>query len=319
MKNKHLVLLFLITLLIGLAVRRAPWRTDTFFKTNLLRLDTAEVQQIQITLPGKPPLFLLRSDQGWSADQSERSVNLPPDAAQEMLRALADLQSIRIVKTDRPDTLGFSQSKRIQLEILRSDATRETITLGMETLENAQAATYVELPQHEGIYLVNKHLRSVFTKGLTDFRNQTVAEFSPEKVSAFSLFGPNLDTLIFHRNDSTGQWQSLISAQVLPNEAVQQWLGQLAGVKPLPFADLFDESHAEELFYAQIQLKTDASTAPILLKIFKLSQLNIPEELPSQKPDRRQLTQYVLHSSQNPLNYFAWADTQLLNQICRPF
>jgi hypothetical protein len=215
MKNKHLVFLFLLTLLVGLAVRRAPWRTTTFFQTNLLRLDTAEVQQIQITLPGQSPLFLLRGDAGWSAEQESRSVNMPPELAKKMLLALADLRSIRIAKTTRPDTLGFTPGTAIHLNIILANDQQESLTLGWETVEHSQPATYVQLPKHAGIYLVNNHLRNVFFKHLTDIRNRNLFQFSPSEVQGFSLVGKNLDSLFFQKKRFYGavgqsaQWSYL--------------------------------------------------------------------------------------------------------------
>jgi len=319
MKNKHLVLLFLLTLAVGLAVRRAPWKNATIFQTSLLKIDTAEIQQIQISLPGKPTLFLLRGDLGWSAEQSDRSVKVSSEAVQEMLLALADLQSVRIVHTKRPDSLGFVPSAGIQLEVIHSNAQQESLTLGWETTENNQAATFVQLPKHEGIYLANKHLRNFFTKSLRDFRQQTFAQFRPEAVQRFRVFGPKVDSVIFQKNDSSGIWTSPVNAKTLSGAVVQGWLLKIKQLEGLAFADLFDESHAKETHYAQIQLEFQDQTQPLFLNIFRPQQVNIPEELPVHKPDRRQLSPYVVHSSQNPTNYFALPDTMILRQICRPF
>ena len=319
MKNKHLVLLFLFTLLVGLAVRRAPWRHATFFQTKLLKLDTASIQQIQITLPNKPTLFLLRSDIGWSAEQEERSVVVEPYTVNKILGALADMRSIRIAKTDLPDTLGFIPTAKIQLTVVHSNAQSESITIGWETIENSQAATYVQLPRHEGIYLVDNHLRNIFAKKLTDFRKQTIIQFTPEAVRSFSIAGPNLDSIIFVQNDSSGMWEGGMISQVQFNDQVQNWLSKIRGLDGLAFADLFDESHANESLYARIRLNFKEQSEPLILETFLAHQIYVPETFPSQKLDRRQFAPYVLHSSQNPTNYFAFPDTVLLRQICHPF
>ncbi|MDO8368829.1 MAG: DUF4340 domain-containing protein [Saprospiraceae bacterium] len=319
MKNKHLVLLFIITLLIGLAVRRAPWRNDTFFQASLLRLDTAKVQQIQVTLPNQPVLFLLRGDTGWSAEQSDRSANVSADLTQKMLAALADMRSIRIVKTDRADTLGFTRANAIHITIVHGEAQKESLIIGWETVENKQAACYVQLPMHDGIYLVNNHLRNTFAKALSDFRNPTIAQFSPSDVRSFSLYRQNPDSIFFQKNDSTGRWESPAATQNYSSEQVNVWLSKIAGLHDLTFADLFDESHASESFYARINLIFESGVVPLTLSFYHFRPMNVPEEWPAKKPDPHQLAPFVLFSSQNPINYFAFSDTLLLRQIISPF
>jgi hypothetical protein len=319
MKNKHIVLVFILTLILGLAVRRAPWRSATFFQTSLLKLDTATVQQMQITLPGKPTLFLQREDHGWSAEQEEHSVLIPSDMVQMMLGTLTDIRSIRVAKTDQPDTLGFSRASSIQLKVIHSGMQEELLMIGWETIENEQAATYVQLPNHAGIYLVNNQLRGVFAKGLSDFRTRTIARFESNTVKRFSIFNQGVDSLVFQKSDSMGVWINRMSQKSISNAEVQTWLSQIASLNGLSFADLYDESHANELVYASIQLNFEGQTDALHLKIYKQAHLNVPEILPARKPDRRQLSLFVLHSSQNPNNYFSLADTLLMNQICHPF
>lgn len=315
MKNKHLVLLFLATLLVGLAVRRAPWRDSTFFQTNLLKLNSAEIQQVQITLPEQQTLFLLRGDTSWSVEQAERSVAVPSAEVLPMLEALADMRSIRIVKTRRPDTLGFTPGKAIQVSITLSDARQEVLSLGWETLENAQPTTFVHLPQHEGIYLVNNHLRNLFTKKLSDFRNSTIARFSPNEVLRFEVSGKALDTLAFQKNDSSGVWESERVSHIIPDESVQIWLTKIARIHGLRFADLFDDSHINETTHAQIRLQLKNQPEPLVLRIYYF-QWPVTLEKQSRNPEANS---FVIHSSQNPTNYFELTDTSLLRQICQPF
>lgn len=319
MKNKHLVLLFLITLLVGLAMRRAPWRNSAFFQTKLLKIDPSEVQEIHITLPASPVISYLRGDAGWSAEQGDRSVNIPTLDIDRMLVALTDLRSIRILKTKQADTLGFIPSKIIQLSLTHGENEIETLEIGKEIMLNNEPATYIQLTRHEGIYLVKNHLRKVFSRTLKDFRNQTIALFDPSNVKDFTIFRQDIDSLYYQKNDSSGVWESPSSSGVFHNDSVQIWLSQIAALQNLAFSDFFDESHKSESFYASIQLRFQLQAEPLTLTFFHLRPLNVPEEMPAQKPDRRQLAPFVVHSSQNPTNYFAMADTTLLRHICQPF
>lgn len=318
MKNKHLVLLFLLTLLIGLSIRQAPWRNATFFQTTLLKLDTATIQQIKITLPAQSPVVFQRGDHGWSAEQEERSVNIPAEKAQEMLQALASMHSIRIVKTRRPDTLGFSPASSIQVAV--SDNTHaEQFEIGLESLENAEPSSFVHLPKHEGIYLVNNHLRQVFSKTIKDFRDKKIASFNPVEVCSFQIYRSQLDTLIASKTNGEEGWIRANDTQKLDPITIEKWLSGVGGLRNLIFADLFDESHAQENYYAQIRLEFEGGQLPLVLNIYKIQRTYVPEDLSGRKLDRRQLAPYVIHSSQNPTNYFAFSDTLLLKSLCQPF
>lgn len=319
MKNKHLVLLFLITLLIGLAVRKAPWKNATFFQTQLLRIDSMAVQQIQMTLPGQMPLLLQRGDIGWSGEQGDRSVIVPEAEIRTILACLTDIRSIRIVKTMRPDSLGFTPAHAITLSVTQEHQAPESLVIGWEVIENGEAATFIQLPQHEGIYLVNNHLRKIFSRSLSDFRNQTIARFAPSAVDRFCILRQNQDTLRYQKEDSIRLWFNLSTQQFLPDEKVQAWFRSINGLEHLPYADLFDESHVQDETYAEISLQLMGQADPITLTVYRIQQVNVPEVMPSVKPDRKQLGHFVLKSSMNPTNYFAFPDTNLLHQICQPF
>lgn len=319
MKNKHLVLIFLLTLLIGLSVRRAPWLNATFFKANLLKLDTASVQQLRVMLPGQPPLYLLRGDETWSAEQNERSVAVHPQISGQMLAALADMHSIRVVKTSKPDTLGFAPATVIQLQFTTAQQRDESLLIGWESIENGHPATYVQLPNHEGIYLVEEHLRKIFLKKLSDFRDPGIARFQPRNVVRISVTGPGVDSLMVQRNDSTGAWENTTLGVDIPFERVHGWLSSIVRLKNLPFADLFDESRAKEAMYAQLRLQFEGTSEPLILDIYQWKPPNLPEEMPKEPEPNYQLYPFVLHSSQNPTNFFSLPDTSTLRQLCRPF
>ena len=319
MKNKHLVFLFLFTLLIGLAVRRAPWRDTAFFQANLLKADTAAVQRIDIASPGHHGLILMRNELGWEAEQQGRSTRVPPDIAQKILAELGGLRSIRIVKTDRPDTLGFSQGTAIKMVVYYSNKETDFLSIGWETIENGQPATFVLLRRHEGIYLAENQLRAIFSKTLKDFRNAAAIKFNTADVRNFSIYGQNLDSLCFQKNDALGSWVSPLLGRTVSDSSVQKWLVKIASLQKLPFADLYDESHANKTFFTEIKFGLGGQTAPLNLKIYRFKTTNLPEEMPDKPLDRSLFAPYVLYFSQYPTNYFALSDTSLLRQICRPF
>ena len=104
MKNKHLVLLFLLVVVVGLVSRMLPVRYRTFFESNLFRWDETDVSRMVVSVPDRPDLLLERIEHGWSVEQDGRTTVVPAVTVSEMLEALTGIESFEMVKTTRTDT-----------------------------------------------------------------------------------------------------------------------------------------------------------------------------------------------------------------------
>lgn len=319
MKNKHLVFLFVATIVVGLLIRKAPWRQVSFFQTDLIAVDTAAATQISIFVPGRSELLIERTEAGWAATQDMHSVVVPPEQINAMLAGLAHVRSIRIVKTGRPDTLGLSDSSGIQIAVFRDKINLENFGIGYEIMENGRPATYIQLHAHEGNYLVEGHLAGIFRKEITDFRLNIVARFDPADVSmvTFQWRTDSVPTgLTLEKNDSTGQWRLPDTpAAGIANDTLQNWMQLLLRLNDSPFADAFDESNEKETFRSKITLRLQNADS-LVFRSFYAKPPEMPEEITLLKAGK--LPVYVVHSSQNPLNYFAPPDTTLIRSIFFP-
>lgn len=305
MKNKHLVLLFVVALLVGLALREAPWRDTVLFTADLLKIDTTDIQQIQITAPGKAPLYLIRNENGWAAEQDNRHVRLPAHKAHDFLTAIKNLRSLRIIKTSRPDSLGLSDNMAIVASILCSDGKKETIRIGRENTGSA----YVQLPNHEGIYLTNIPLRTLFVISINDFRNRTALDFNGVQVTGITLKRPGEKELVFKKDTLNNHWTTPIAAQNCPSDSVQNWLDRLGAFSKLEFADWFDESQADALFHSEWFFDCEMPENSFRIKLFYPGMT---------RPATNLFGRLVLHSSKNPDNYFAMPYNTLFENDC-PF
>lgn len=313
MKNKHLLILFLATAALGLLARRFPWFRAHVFQTDLIAVDTTSVTQISVFQSGEPELLLERTEGGWAAAQEMRAVTVAQEHIAPVLAALSSIRSLRIVRTAMPDTLGFSGKKRVQVVVLKEGDLLEQFEIGDEILENGQPATFIRLNRHEGVYLVESHLRGIFSKNLDDFRENTIARFDPSTVRAVALERPDSMPVFFQKNDSTGYWETP-GKVAFPNDSVQIWLNLFTRLNGSPYADHFDESRARETLDSRITLYL-ATSDSLVFSVFYVKPPDLPEELPLSKI--KTLPLYVLHSSQNAANYFAPPDTALLRRICR--
>ena len=116
MKNKHLLLIFLATLTLGLVAKYAPWFKSDVFELNLLQVDSQSIQRISITLPGKSELLLEHSDEGWVASQDDFAVRSADSTLSPMLAVLQEMRSLRIVHSKQRDTLSIGPQLSIHVE-----------------------------------------------------------------------------------------------------------------------------------------------------------------------------------------------------------
>lgn len=319
MKNKHIVLLFLLTLGIGLLMRRLPWHISEMFQTTLIRVDTAEVTRISIVQPDHPELLFERTDEGWAVSQDDRSVSIAAAVVAPMLAVLTRVESLRILQTEQPDTLGLGAGNALHITVQGGARILEKFSVGLQILEKNEAATFIWLGEHEGVYLVKNHLRDVFSQKMEDFRNATPVAVDPAAIRAVSVEWPGDSTFLFQKNDSLQRWQITDSAPSVPDDSMQAWLGLWAHLPALPFADDFDEGLSQSLRCAQFSLHlTDRE--PLVLRLYRVIAPELREEFPARRNPMAQLrVAWVLHSSQNPRNYFLMPDTLLARNICEGF
>lgn len=316
MKNKHLLLLFLGVLILGLMSRHLPWTYRSFFKNELIRIDTASLVQCVMLVSGQPELSLDRTETGWVAVQLNRSTPLADTQILPFLSVLSDIHILRTLKSSSVDTLGLSESARLCVTLQLNNHREEQFWLGNEVLENGAPATYLQMPRHEGLYLVPGHLRRMFSKNLDDFRSNDIIPFPLDSILEIGLQWANELPVFFERNDSSGRWESTNGLLSYSRDSIQNWLVLFNQLKKIPFADNFDESRASETHLATIFLVLH-NKSPLGLRFFYAKPPDIPEDLTALRArGYRNLPVYILNSSFNPANFFAIEDTSLVRQIC---
>lgn len=310
MKNKHLLALFMATIAVGLLGRRLHWvKSDSAMP--LIRLDTAAVTQFNILQPGQSPLLFERTDDGWAVEQEGRAYPVTHSDMAIMLAALGDLRSVRRVgQTDQPDTLGLGEKTALTVTLRSTEERIVQIALGQQIFEKGEPATYLRLGENGDIYLAKRHLRDVFPQKIEFFRKNQVANFDPLAVMEVSCVWPDDTALLLQKKDSLRRWHTLDGSRSVSDDSLQIWLRNLAALQNLPFADDFDESQSRRTLRAEINLRNGAGGT---LQVFRLHCL-APPELPEEvgvfrRTARRVPVAWVLHSSQNPLNYFSTTDT----------
>ncbi len=303
MKNKHLILIFLTTLLLGLAAKYLPWFKSEIIKTRLIEIRPEELQKISIQTPGHSELLLERSDDYWVASQDDLVVRTADSTILPILAAFINVYSIRIINSDRPDTLGFYPSNTILVEATTRKGRKETLRIGHETIENKHNATYASLGEHQGIYLVDKHLRNVFNKSMDDFRSKNVLKLSEQNLSRILLERVGRDTFQCFKLDTLDFWGSNRDDKFIAPSQLTNWLKSLHALNGAQFANNFDENDNQYSLAGKLELEYQNTEEQFWVNIYQRGN-GMTRKYP-----------FVLQCSQNPFNYFEVSDTSLVNRI----
>ncbi|MCC7504990.1 MAG: DUF4340 domain-containing protein [Saprospiraceae bacterium] len=318
MKNKHLVLLFILVLTGGLLCRNLPYFRQAAWTTGLFKTDTAAINKVILQAPGQPELMLLRDETGWLAIADNRTVPAPGAVLDSLLGAFAAIRSLRTVHTQQPDTLGLGADRRIVVQLFANEQLLDRFSLGEEYVEQGRPATFLALNGHEGVYLAEGHLRHYFSKDLAQFRGKTALMFPPETIWSVCLIRPDSMDHLWIRSDTLPLWRHADSLLNCPAARASAWLDLLNRLNGLPFADGFDDSQADRLEMARIVLLPAPGKADsAVLRIFHVLPPELPEDLSILRKNKSGIAAWVVHSSQNPFNYFALDDTLLARRICR--
>ncbi len=313
MKNKHLVLLFLLVLLLGLVGRRLPWRCQSDLRGRLVHAPEA-IYRIQVSREGQTDLFLEYTAAGWVAEQEGRIVPISRDTMAALFDLLGQLRHFTPL-TDKESTRAFATAKPIHLQLFFSDRPPTSLQWGLEQSDSEGPWTLVRIAKQEGVYRVRGAFRSWFDRTIDDFRNRKLLLFDLTQACNIALYWPTDSSVLLEKIDSI-TWQRASNTPENPYLSFPYWLNAVAQLQNLPFADFFDESREEEWLCLTVVL-TACDGKTFTLRFFALEPLDLPEDVRSlHRQGIKALPRYVAHSSANPHNYFALLDAEVGARLC---
>ncbi len=314
MKNKHLVLLFLLVLLLGYVGRRLPWCCQSDLRSRLVPVPEA-VYRIQVSRKGQPDLFLERTAAGWVAEQEGRIVPVSNDTMKALLEILGQTTPFTPLK-ENEGVAAFASASPIHLRFSLQDRSEVSLQLGLDGQDSSGPWTLVRFAQHEGVYRVRGALRGSFERTLDDFRSRELLPFSIEQVCRVAWHWPPDSSIFWEKTDTATQQKALSASPSTSALPFQYWLNAVAQLQNLPFADFFDESREEEWLRLTATLMTCEGRS-LTLRFFVLEPPDIPEDIrPLHRQGIRSLPRYVAHSSANPRNYFVLTDAEMGARLC---
>ena len=315
MKNKHLVLLFLGTLLLGLLLRQFPWQKNATPAVDLLRIDSVSVDRIRLQFPNQPALNLQKDAAGWRLVWDEfREEILPSEPVNAFLHGLIPLKSTPAGADIDWESAGLKADQAIQV-FLRSSKREEGLLIGNSVVDAGQEYTYVALPGQQKIYRAPGRLLDLLTFKEQGRASADWCKFKPGAVRSIGtgLIGNPYRHWVFQ--DSTQRWVAdTLQADSL---AVAYWLQTLQQVKKAYPADFFDDSRVGQLPMSAIELELDSEL--LSLHFYYLRNPTVPEDLSRLQFKPLPQPCYIVQSSQQPNQWYALYDTSLVQRILNIF
>lgn len=310
MKNKYLVLFFFATLLVGLAIRQAPWKREISVQVQVIRLDTALITQINVLNTSGIEWSFLKSDQHWAIEQNGRSVSVPLAGMDTLLRALAPVRSLSIAPSGSNIDSVFKQNA-LKCRVWCGGRVEEHFELAL--LNDNRAFLRIS-GQQEVVYVIAANLFRLLSKDLSSYRLVQAFSFPSDRVEGLRIL--QKDTLLFEwtKRDTAGFDAPQRLAAAALKDSITVWCDTLHQLSKGSFADFFDESILKKRLFMEIYLTIQQQSEPIHLRIIRFQSADMPEDLSAlRRPE--DLPVLVLHSSQNPNNYFSIKDTVLINTL----
>lgn len=306
-KNKHLVLIFLLVLGLGLLSRLIPWPFEADKCISLKNISQSPHSLVIGKLPDGD-LALIASDAGWVATQGDRSVPVAPHLPDSIRAVLQQIcMNERVSETASP-----AQGLDLQLNLQYIDGVQLELLIGKVFQESGKTFTYISGKELNGVYLAPGNLRVLLERRLEEFRNTEVLGNMPQTLNSAAITYNIIDTIYrLMPPDSLKNPADTLSFSAWD----ARWINALQSLKKLPFADFFDDSRTSG-WTVQIICTANAMPEPLVLSFYKFTPHDRPESW-SNNPEYKQLLRspWVLHSSLNPGNYFAVQDTALIRQL----
>lgn len=303
MKNKTLLIVFLVLLSIYGLNRLFSGKRDGNFSSALIKLDTAAITAITINLldPDPQELTLKREEEGWIVSNGQLNTKALPEAVSALLKSLALVQTQFIV-TDKPDKWSnyeVNEGQGVSVQVYKGSKKIEDFIVGglNYNAETQTALGYIRLSGQKEVYAVDGMQAVNFIQQFEAYRMRELVKMKRAMiVNEFSCQFADT-TLAFQKKN--GQWL-LNQNLALDSMTVENYLNVLRNVTMETFADDFDETQAKRLHYATLSLKGDNITAPFVIDCYK--------DTTRQRP-------YILHSNYNPETWFDSDSAGVFNQL----
>jgi hypothetical protein len=294
MKNKHLVLIFLLLAVAVYLSRKQFNKRESSFETALIVVDTARLDRVLIQAPDEQEFSLTKAQHGWILSDGVRSVPADPIAVSKLLSTISRLES-RHMATKNKDLwplYGVSEQTATRIQFFNDKGKSGDFLLGKDDFDpTTQSVISFIRPFGElAVYVVDGSATMLIGKSFDSYRNLTLCKMTRAMVvDEFKWQLP--DTAFVFFKDSSG-WK-VGENTPLDSMEIEDYLNTFRNISAETFADDFDETSTEESFHSRLTLKGRQIRDSIVISCYR-------------SPEKE--GHFIFNSSQNPRAFF-WSDS----------
>ena len=303
MKNKHIVGLFLTVLILGWGISRLDFGQGTSLNALLVKAAPSDIKRIAV-FQMNDTLRLLRTPYGWLSSGPDENTPFPDSAAEKMLDVICHLETIRFLKTGRPDTLGLPPERGIALVYTSAKMPEsETFFLGKTIVENGLPATWLAVANHNQFYLVKGDIVSIFNQRWTSAHPGKFYTSDTTSTDSICLFFPGDSAVLRHADKGYDMLKNWLNA----------WQQTADGALEFRFFDKkeYGEAPAVELIFHQPEHEPESCA------LYFLSSPDLPDDPERRREFRDYAPRYILESSRYPGMFFGIPDTFAVGRLLR--
>ncbi len=300
MKNKHLVIIFIMLLVAVYFSRKQFGKRERSFESVLIEADTAAISSIVIQTPGESEFSLMKESGKWILTDGRRNISAETEPVRQLLAAMTKVETRQVIAKDKSlwSVYGVDEAHATRVRLYENSRLTEDFLLGAEDLDAASQSTiaFLRISGENTVYVVDGFQMSHVGKNFNSYRNRLLLRMKREmEMTGFHWESPDT-TLVFERG--ANGWT--LGGTVLDSMAVEDYLNTFRNITAEDFADDFDDLEAEDKLHKKLIIKGK----------------NMPESFEiTCFADAARRPPYVLVSSQNPRTFFSSDSTGLYGKI----
>jgi len=302
MKNKYLLLTFLIFSIGFLATQFYFEKQPRTLQTTLIQIDTDQITSLLIypAVDNQKEYLLKKEDGFWLVHRDDVTLRVKAENAKSFLENLANIKTNGVVARKSEDWKNY--------EVGMENATLVKVFAGKNLLDEFYVnqfnkkksgnskTSYIRLLTSGEVFEVTGALCQLFCKSFNDYRNTNILTTQTNTIEQISISTPQNKLTVL--NKENGVW----SQDGLPVDSItlDNYLTSLATIQSNDFLDDFDLVESNHLIYKTLTIKGQHIKDPIIITAYLDSTRTLP---------------FIIQSNQNESSFFTSGENGIFEQI----
>ena len=302
MNSRKLTFLFLVLLGIwGIAKNTFKHKTNSF-KTDLIRIDTAQVDIIMIDHKGEAEMILQRNTTAhWIATKGTVMATANREAVTSFLNNihLIKTEGIAAKKKEKWSQYAVDEANGTRIKIYAGSRLLEDFIVGRFNLnkETNKGFSYVRISDGEEVYAIEGLLSQRLGQEFNAYRNKDLIKVVEEDITSLSLASVDGTMKAFSKLNNV--WTNN-DGVVVDSIEISHYLSGIQHIMGSKFVDDIESTTYNIPKYKTLVIRGNSMLQPVTITCYR-NEARIPP--------------YIIQSSQNLESYFSSQETELFQKI----